>query len=925
MPVFEHAVFGNCNGSHQLLVSSLNGEEPLLEQLRFMVDRPAGHVGPEVVWSPCWGCGPLRDWWAVWRAEEDRSAPRRNMVRSEVVLIRQVDVESVGDAEEFLRFLTADSTRNLPPQIGPIVSLLSAGVRPVVIPDVFSVPGIIAELWPRLWPAARRCLAVRTLFETESLQSWGGALPHIVFIPTELRPRWRSHRLVEDDGMSRDSSIWLSGDGAPELDRLIKENWAWLPGDFQVIARFERIAQSLRSLRKERGQLADALLVLRTADALGEGFRLPEEDLDLLKSYVSDMGSATVTDVRSASLVNLGLIGAPGSDFETALSRWIQERLPLQPDVDSLWVLEQQAGNNHAEWWLRGARTGLASALTDMTSDWARAMWRWWTLNPEAVAWIKGLLGSDPGTEQSLLAHVPSQLDNHLEPEIRSLCAERQWARLLAGILRTRTHLDEGLEVLRHTLGCPELGLGILLENRDATEIVSAAIYSAWTPLIERAAQLTAQDVALLDGMPPHAPGYIPLLSRHLSFHGKVPPATRTQRFIFGLLDGCLDQNEDCINIVVQLYLDVAEEILAYQHQEAIWSAVDSERRELILSATSSAWLDRWVSGRQPSRPGPVLAEAVRNGARTALHGVWIGLIIEFLLAFPEVTEKEAVDWLESGEFTWRANDDKSLAQLLTDRKWSYAVQRLIRSPRGELRAVAWHAQSLLLPWDRPWIPRLGKGSVVGVRNWLTGKVGPRIKVLLLAANPTTSTQLAIDEEVRVIQQKVRESRFRDAVDVCSRWAVRPDDLQQALLEELPTIVHFSGHGGGPDGIVLHSDGPEGERWVSSEALAHLFRTLKDNIRVVVLNACYSAEQASRIVEEIDFVVGMKDPIGDDAAREFAAAFYRGLAFGRTIQNAFDLGIGQLKLMGLKDDEDVPVLMTRKGIDAGSVILVQPT
>ena len=47
-----------------------------------------------------------------------------------------------------------------------------------------------------------------------------------------------------------------------------------------------------------------------------------------------------------------------------------------------------------------------------------------------------------------------------------------------------------------------------------------------------------------------------------------------------------------------------------------------------------------------------------------------------------------------------------------------------------------------------------------------------------------------------------------------------------------------------------------------------------------------------------------------------------GLAFGRTVQAAFDLGLNELKLMGLKQDEEVPVLLVRHGLDAASVYLI---
>src|SRR5690606_21159234 len=176
-------------------------------------------------------------------------------------------------------------------------------------------------------------------------------------------------------------------------------------------------------------------------------------------------------------------------------------------------------------------------------------------------------------------------------------------------------------------------------------------------------------------------------------------------------------------------------------------------------------------------------------------------------------------------------------------------------------------------------------------------------KVLFLAANPGSSTRLALDEEARAIEEKVRDSKHRDLVIVRTRWAVRPGDLQQAFLEDEPTVVHFSGHGGGNVGIVLAGADPSEESLVGADALADLFRVLKDGIRVVVLNACFSEVQAKTIVEQIDFVVGMGDSIGDEAARVFSAAFYRGLAFGRTVRSAFELGINDLNLSGLGADD----------------------
>jgi hypothetical protein len=69
----------------------------------------------------------------------------------------------------------------------------------------------------------------------------------------------------------------------------------------------------------------------------------------------------------------------------------------------------------------------------------------------------------------------------------------------------------------------------------------------------------------------------------------------------------------------------------------------------------------------------------------------------------------------------------------------------------------------------------------------------------------------------------------------------------------------------------------------------------------------------------------MADSIGDEAAKVFAAAFYRGLSFGKSIQTSFDLGINELALSGLTADMLIPQLLVRSGLDAAMTILVSDT
>ena len=197
-----------------------------------------------------------------------------------------------------------------------------------------------------------------------------------------------------------------------------------------------------------------------------------------------------------------------------------------------------------------------------------------------------------------------------------------------------------------------------------------------------------------------------------------------------------------------------------------------------------------------------------------------------------------------------------------------------------------------------------------------------KIKILFVSANPAGTQPLKLDEEAREIEVEIRAADHRDSLELITKWAVRPDDLLQSLNQHRPHIVHFSGHGNPTEEIVL-LDSLGKPKPVSKEALVRLFRTLKDNIRVVVLNACFSKPQAEAITGEIDCAIGMMPEIGDNAAITFAASFYRAIGFERSIQEAFDQGITALLLDGIPEDK-TPVLMSGKNTAPDKVFLINP-
>jgi WD40 repeat protein len=187
--------------------------------------------------------------------------------------------------------------------------------------------------------------------------------------------------------------------------------------------------------------------------------------------------------------------------------------------------------------------------------------------------------------------------------------------------------------------------------------------------------------------------------------------------------------------------------------------------------------------------------------------------------------------------------------------------------------------------------------------------------ILLIAAHPKGTQVLRLSEERREIEERLRLAGY-GSEPIHVREATRPKDIQQAMLDFRPQIVHFSCHGAGQDGLVFE-DAIGDAQLISSEALANLFRLFANSVECVVLNACYSEFQAKAIAQHINYVIGMSQNIGDSAAILFARGFYTALGAGEKIEFAYEFGCSAIELEGVPESL-TPILIKKSQLQQNS-------
>jgi hypothetical protein len=167
------------------------------------------------------------------------------------------------------------------------------------------------------------------------------------------------------------------------------------------------------------------------------------------------------------------------------------------------------------------------------------------------------------------------------------------------------------------------------------------------------------------------------------------------------------------------------------------------------------------------------------------------------------------------------------------------------------------------------------------------------VNIALLAATPADRATLDLDGELDRIRTAIRLGSLRDRFNVDVSYETSAQQLIPTLLEANPTVVHFSGHGMGADGLMFEGDDGTSQP-VSGDFLRDLFSRLP-NVRCVVLNACYSAEQAQAIAEHVDGVIGMSTKVSDTAATEFSRVWYQAVAEGCDLARCFQLAVLHLQ------------------------------
>lgn len=702
------ARYGAKDNSHGLL--EWQGQTASLpSDLLGLTDKPPGYLAPGECWWPSLGCGAVGDWWALWWTVPDETASRAGMVRSEVALWRLDAIGGVNDLRPVLASLSGQETfpTSSPELLRAVAEALVSSElrRPPVISALDAWASIIADLWSRLWPDARRGFSARVAV----IPPQGGesvAPPLLYCVPRQRLPGWADFPVIcTGSGASPTSraALWLVG-GDDATFKEILDSCNFCSGDLKKLATVARAADRLDKLRECPSPI-NALELLRPLAVLAPSpdtaMNLKAETLRELNRGFNGVKPEFAFMLKNLEPTSLPDDGHPGA----ALTTWVHSQAPHLTLDEARQLLTGLGVDKAQAWWQMSVHKALLEGFAKPDNQWAKIALNWLGL-PDCAEILKTILPSTETVETSLLDVVTElKLPEAALQQLQAQTVMRLWSRLHAWVVMSLFLPSQAFHLQRKFPGDAVAGMKYLVAHLSGNDVIDEVINTPDSQLIQLAAQRTARGPQLLQAMDVGHGAWRELWAAHIAAGGEYwPPKINHEMLGSKLLDALVAGGEEPSGLIAPLANDLAGIAFNHPDRAKLWGVLRADSCAALLPLVADVLIRTCNAGQDGRSPEPQLAQEVLK--RTRGTGFSIRVFVVLLSSNVTLDEQDLIRCISSStRQDWQPVIVTTIGKEVIKRRWSGAAEKIydqfMSGLMPELQPAVNTCHELLSTWHR--------------------------------------------------------------------------------------------------------------------------------------------------------------------------------------------------------------------------------
>ena len=927
------AKFGFKNQVGHALLSSNLEEKAVLEELRNLTDLPS-NPPYGVAWTEYNSTCCIEDYFVVSKTYPDTSFDRGDTVFTHSFIVPVADLVMISSLlEVFLLFpakIDKGDLAETPPIIfesSPLVTEKNSTKTRVCIAHLLASNNLavcsgsndlfleaVCGIWDSLPTHLKPTMRYRIGFDPNNIKP----NDNIIVIPTALEQKWADYDLVT-------SSSSCEPHGGVEA----------------VLAGEKPISDNLHSFLKSLGNVSlnfSHLKVIETSEKL-----LANTDLDSARRLALNVGHLSPEKNESAELKAellekfckllvkaspsevLRLRNFPIQAFQDAkekISSIVSHIISSQfdhADLDSNFISKVQDEHSAENgWWYEATTKAIAKELKTLTNATASKIWSWVTKDASLIEFILSEVGSSDENGVRLTSTSPKEISSETAEVLLAIFAVSGWI-TLHGDIASKAYKPE-IAILKHLSidSDPNYfeGVHALCANVPNKDLLAYVLANPEVRLLQIVGKNISNQKKLFKGFDASNATWRSIWKESYSHNGDIwfgikKPNDTTEQLLELLMSGT-EIDESLLGAISNT--DAAD-LSDFEKRKDVWSFLPALSIKGFIHQTLQSLLHsaegnfEEIVNLEPELKSALGASlTVRPGGILSANTHTVALKVKLMREY-DLPENTFILFLKNHTSNLSTKDAELLGHTINDRKWKNAAEAI--------KDVKWKRADLLPAWSV--CQSLAPDSFFDNFN-IFGKSGTKQQsyspkpalimkhtILFMAASPKDEVHLDLMKELATVDNYLQRAKHRDDFDLKSKVAVQFDIFTQAILEEAPQIIHFSGHGDF-DGLALeHADGAT--HFINKDAITQMFGLLSGSVKCVVLNACYSEEQAEAISKYGIYVVGMSDSIDDDAAIAFSGGFYQSIGAGKDIADSFKWALTHITALAQdKKQSEVPQL-----------------
>ena len=189
----------------------------------------------------------------------------------------------------------------------------------------------------------------------------------------------------------------------------------------------------------------------------------------------------------------------------------------------------------------------------------------------------------------------------------------------------------------------------------------------------------------------------------------------------------------------------------------------------------------------------------------------------------------------------------------------------------------------------------------------------------VLYAGSKKSSSLDLEDSYQILAKGITKHLTKGIIKFNKALNLNTTNIFDILLREKPHVFHFSGKQDGGD--IRITDENNNVTTISDAELAGFLTSFGDNIKLAIIDTCYSYNCAKSISDVVDFAIGVKDAIYTNNADSFYKIFYNSLCSGYSLKDAVGQATAYLKFRK-NAPKEIPVLLCKETADPSKAYFV---